>query len=569
MASTTMALAVIVTLSGLVQLGSCNAFLSKTNETARLSQLLNGSTIKELLLKEVSGAATDELPEIEEALKPMWLALPKNEYGNVEGSQVQYAIHRFFVQRHGWHIDGLDRVGAASGSSSSIDVMRERVSAFLMEVFEEALGSKGLSLHELAMFAATIEHLIHDEVTNRLKDVYQALEKPTSGHMSQVESNVAVDAFVMSLLMGQQKLQAPGSMTSKIERLAKIYPGWTGTQSFLRDVQNEVKDGHSEDGADVSKLSFTQVEEVVEQVSRRFGSFQDNECRHLKDTLLEAEEGTTGRVTLSDFYKKGLEANVLFKETVDYLRQQGALDESKPGQPRVIVPNFILSPGNCLADTGFYSICCISECEGILSQLERTIAAPQATPEKIVSVVQSLSSSSVQGPRVLSPRLVSQIELVAMRHGGVVPLHSRSLAQWLHVAFPHECPFPHTAASVTLTTAEMRANQASSKLSADERAKYIESAQPVAGQEEAVEAEEDLLAKWSHEEEILYMPAKQPSALWKLASAGLKTILGLGLVACTLAAVADMARRGRGVSVKGGRGMSAAGWQKEAEGKLV
>ena len=67
------------------------------------------------------------------------------------------------MQRHGWYIDGLERVGAGSGSSS-IGVMRERVSAFLMEVFEEALGTTGLNLHELAMFAATLEHLIHDEV---------------------------------------------------------------------------------------------------------------------------------------------------------------------------------------------------------------------------------------------------------------------------------------------------------------------------------------------------------------------------------------------------------------------
>jgi len=245
------------------------------------------------------------------------------------------------------------------------------------------------------------------------------------------------------------------------------------------------------------------------------------------------------------------------------------LDESKPGEPRVIVPNFILSPGNWLADTGFYSICCISECEGLLAQLERTIAAPDATPEQIVSIVQTLSSSSVEGPRVLSARLVSQIELVAMRHGGKVPLHSRSLAQWLHVAFPHECPYPHTAASVSsLTTAEMRASQASSKLNADERAQYIGSVEPV--QEETIHAEEDLLAKWSHEEEILYMPAKQPSAFSKFIGVVARASLLLLLLVGAAAAIADGVRRSRGVRVKGGRGMSPM-WQaeKESHGKLV
>jgi hypothetical protein len=293
--------------------------------------------------------------------------------------------------------------------------------------------------------------------------------------------------------------------------------------------------------------SFAQMEGVVEQVSMRFGRFQDTECRHLKDTLLEAEERDTGRVRLSDFYKKGLEANVLFKETVDYLRQQGALDESKPGEPRVIVPNFILSPGNCLADTGFYSICCINECEGLLGQLERIIGAPEATPEKIVEIVQGLSSSTVEAPRTLSNRLVSQIELVAMRHGGKVPLHSRSLAQWLHVAFPHECPYPHVAAATgSLTTAEMRANQAASKLNEEERTKYIGSVEPVQGEEMAAEAEEELLSKWSHEEEILYMPAAQTSSAWKLAVSTMKTFGALVVLAVSAAAFTEVIKRSRG-----------------------
>jgi len=550
-----------------------NAFLSKIDETARLTELLNGSTIKQLLLNEVAGFTGKgqkdlDLPEIERALEPMWLALPKNSYGNLDKSQVQYAIHRYFVQRHGWAIDGLDKVGAESNASSAFGgVLRERTSAFLMEVFEEALGTTGLKLHELSIFAATLEHIIHGEVTGRLQAVYTALATPETGLMNEGQVNTAVDAFLMSLIMGENVLKKKGPLDVQFQRLDKMYPGWKLAKQFLRGVQEEVT--YSDETSNDIQLNFAQVEDIVEEVSHRFGTYQDHECHHLKDTLLQAEEGNSGRVTLSNFYKKGLEANVLFKENVDYLRQQGALDESKPGEPRVIVPNFILSPGNCLADTGFYSICCINECEGLLSQLERAIAAPEGTPEQIVSTVQTLSSSSVEGPRVLSARLVSQIELVAMRHGGKVPLHSRSLAQWLHVAFPHECPYPHTAAvTSSLTTSEMRANQAGSKLDADARMQYIESVAPV--EEEAVQAEEELLSKWSHEEEILYKPVQKPSALWRLASAGMKTMLGLALVACAFAAVTDMVRRSGGMSVKGGRGMSPMFQaEKESHGKLV
>merc|ERR1712217_150110 len=36
---------------------------------------------------------------------------------------------------------------------------------------------------------------------------------------------------------------------------------------------------------------------------------------------------------------------------------------------------------------------------------------------------------------------------VAAQHDGRVPLHGRLFAQWMHHAYPHECPYPHKAGS--------------------------------------------------------------------------------------------------------------------------
>ena len=47
--------------------------------------------------------------------------------------------------------------------------MRERVPNFIMELFEEAFGQTGLKLHELVVFAGTLERLIHGESVERLK----------------------------------------------------------------------------------------------------------------------------------------------------------------------------------------------------------------------------------------------------------------------------------------------------------------------------------------------------------------------------------------------------------------
>merc|ERR1719379_1272928 len=34
---------------------------------------------------------------------------------------------------------------------------------------------------------------------------------------------------------------------------------------------------------------------------------------------------------------------------------------------------------------------------------------------------------------------------IATHHGGYVPLHGRLFAQWLHHAYPRECPYPHVS----------------------------------------------------------------------------------------------------------------------------
>merc|ERR1719237_375644 len=94
---------------------------------------------------------------------------------------------------------------------------------------------------------------------------------------------------------------------------------------------------------------------------------------------MKMEEAGSGRVRLNAFYTSALEGSWQFSEHIDYLRQLGALDESDPQRPSVIIPNYINSPSNCVASSKFYSVCCIDECEALLGHLETHIAAPEAS----------------------------------------------------------------------------------------------------------------------------------------------------------------------------------------------
>merc|ERR1719456_57507 len=52
-------------------------------------------------------------------------------------------------------------------------------------------------------------------------------------------------------------------------------------------------------------------------------------------------------------------------------------------------------------------------------------------------------------PQNLTAQMVSKLFLVAAQHGGQVPLHGRLFSQWLHYAFPYECPYPQLTAERT------------------------------------------------------------------------------------------------------------------------
>merc|ERR1719343_1990310 len=80
-----------------------------------------------------------------------------------------------------------------------------------------------------------------------------------------------------------------------------------------------------------------------------------------------------------------------------------------------------------------------------MSHLEHALAAPVASAGRIAELVSHLRSDTVDAPRSLSASVLSRLNEIAEHHDGVVPLHGRLFAQWMHHAYPLECPYPHAA----------------------------------------------------------------------------------------------------------------------------
>merc|ERR1719163_76144 len=144
---------------------------------------------------------------------------------------------------------------------------------------------------------------------------------------------------------------------------------------------------------------------IVAKVPKQFGRWHDSLCMGMKKTLIRL--GSNGRVGLPEFYGgENPGQDWQFTESVDYLRQLGALDESNPMRLRVIVPNYLSGPNNCLEASAVHTYCCKDECGVLVAEVERGIAAATGAVGDIAKIVAQISTDTVDAPRNLTTELI-------------------------------------------------------------------------------------------------------------------------------------------------------------------
>jgi len=453
------------------------------------------------------------LQSLEAELSPIFSALPKNSKGFLGHTTVRYALHRLFVERHGWFFRGLEPNGGAWNSSSPTELLKDRVPAYIQSLIEEQLDGRGFTLRELTVLAASLEHLVRNEAEGRLKAAYEALGMSSTDAHPEYVFDEALDLFMMDFMIGGNfTVSNPEEVNEKKKNMKAVHLKWEEIRDFLRDVRKTIV-------AEESVIDFQQAKHIVTEVGQRFGRWQDTQCRALKDQLLTMGDRQVGRVPLSDFYKAALDGTVR-GEHIDYLRQLGSLDESVSNKPTVVVANYINSPANCITSSGFYSVCCMNECEAILRNIEQSVAGPLAQPADIEKLVANMPSSTVSAPREISQALHGRLLQIAGQHDGDVPLHGRLFAQWLHHAYPRECPYPHLSGSIRPQTADewMAESGRESSSTREEMVEFVSNAQGEtrlnvddSDEEVLVESDVELELPWSDEEELLVIRPTLPS----------------------------------------------------------
>jgi len=307
-----------------------------------------------------------------------------------------------------------------------------------------------------------------------------------------------------------------------LKKMPTNFPSWPSTQTWLRTVQESVMNDEIDGTNRVygGGMNFEAVTRVLESIIERFGRQQDSECKVISDGLVANEEAHSGRVKLSDFYR-GVSGH--FVETKDYLMELGAIEEKRNSngeleETYVLIPNYLQSISNCLPSSSMYNVCCLNQCEELLRHLENHVGSPTAAPEEIVRIVEALPSASVGAPRTLPDVLVERLRQVATE--GRVPLHGRLFSQWMHHAYPRECPMPAKAGTTRPITAEdwLRETNTSSWHTRPEISKLLRSESGKSGQQKIKEAErqgQTLVEEEEGQLEEIKEPVVSPSNIYQ------------------------------------------------------
>jgi len=455
-------------------------------------------------------ASSLRFTELRDALSSLHGIVPKNEHGLLSHQAVRYVLHRFFQQQNGWFIKGLalnETQSWHSNSSAKIDTPRIKdwMPSLLQDQLEQGpMQHKGTDLAGLVQLAGALETLVENEARDRLKMAYKMHDLPSDRRLDRTGSHKVLRSFLVTFVVGGD---FPWHDLKEVDRRENIFANKYPDHPELMRWMGEVIQEHRHKIGGESFGTFESLLQTALNIEKQYYLRADRECESMKQALMEMESKKAGRVRLSTFYNRSISSTFTFMETPEYLKALGALDDSDPQNPQVIIPNYVMARPNCLEGSNIFAVCCRDECENLLAKVESQFQSSLAEPKDIVDLVSKLSTETVHAPRALGAELIARLEQVAAQNHGQIPFHGRLFGQWMHHAFPRECPYPHrTGSTIPLTQEEWESRKQSDAMaSMKEMQEIVDSAVCEIDAEGKMKGicEEDESLPWSDEEELL------------------------------------------------------------------
>mmetsp|Transcript_23616 Transcript_23616/g.71362 ORF Transcript_23616/g.71362 Transcript_23616/m.71362 type:complete len:577 (-) Transcript_23616:26-1756(-) len=481
------------------------AAAQRTVAAEEVESSLQGSL--EAVLSGGDGATAQRLAGIEKSIWPTFQALPKNSMGRLAPRSVRYAVHNYFAKEHGWLIKGLEPHGMQLNMTEvhGVSILQDKAPALVEALLEAKRAQHGLSLEDIVAMTAALERLIFDESIALLEASYALNGLSVTEDVDETSLHEVLTSYLLVFEMGIRANLSDAHRHRMIKaKMAKAGGSWPILVEFEQDAVANFGFANRDmvNPFVPTRFPFTAASKIVEDLAGAYGKWQNTECRQMKEELMALDPDGSGLVPLHAFYSQPETADYQFTESVEYLRQIGALDEAGRN-PRVRIANYVAGPSNCIASSSYYSVCCLSDCEHLMNELEGEVRAPSATPERLVSMVSNLTSTSDE-PRQLSHSLKEKLRVAAERNGGEVPLHGRLFAQWMHFAFPSECPYPHIVEDTVVLTPTHWLDGKRAVAPEEERQKHVE-------KQDAVDATEPAALLWTDDEVLLLQEPERQS----------------------------------------------------------
>lgn len=482
----------------------------------RKSSLSEGASLRRSMREAVdevlgsgNGVEQQGLESIRREIEPMWASLAKNGQGRVDRRLLQYVVQRFFLRGHGLSIVGLE-ASHANSSRSEAALLASFAPNYVRKVLEGDVARKGFFMEDAVGMIAALMRLIQHSSGPLLEEAYGATRRDSRQDWGRKEIGEVLESYMLRWMLGEDKesiemLEANATLKEVSfedwPHIASFVQGRITTFEYARMHSQAASNSHVSAWNGLHPhFSFADAEAIVGDVALTFGNYWETECANTKEALIKMDRTGSGRVKLSDFHGAALNGEWRFSESKEYLRQLGALDETSSWRgPRVIITNYVQAPSNCIISSDHYRVCCGNECEHHLAEVEAALRTPVAVPEAILPIVERLSSGFDDDEPRLTPALKSQLREIAKANSGLVPIHGRLFAQWLHYVFPLDCPFPQKANTTTTLTPMAFGND----YMASEEEMEIHKDTLHAKDSGASGTEEEWIEKWSHEEELL------------------------------------------------------------------
>jgi len=477
---------------------------------------------------------------VQNSLKQIWRTLPKNQHGRVEWRLVRYMAHRHFMHRFGVLVRGLEPSIQVNASHAGEAEILSQQAPSLAKQISSSPSEHGFSLEDAAVMVAALEQLLFDSDTSSLERVYQDQGFATGQLLDEAQlQKLMVDYFVRWMLGEDQEgatilLKDPKMLVEHIPHWHAITAMVKGEVSALHFSRMRLQRTGLARHAFSGQYSFEDALQVSGSIGRNFAYFWEGQCQDIKASLVEMDSSSTGRVRLPDFYGANKEGEWRFGESEEYLRELGALDETSTWRGKqVMIPNYMQAVSNCIVTRPHYLVCCLNECEEVLGQVEAAVDAPVATAEEVLHAVRFLTNGDDEYAKIDST-MRDQLRRIADSQGGKVPLHGRLFAQWLHYAFPRECPFPHRAGTAAARTPMQFGD--SFAISEEEVNKHVAEdviQKDLAGLAPNASADMgDWMTQWTEEEELLADYSTQLQEPWSkkrlaLVGGALASLIGL------------------------------------------